>query len=300
MRAARFHRYGGPEVLTVEEAPEPHAGPGSIRIRVRAASINPIDWLFRSGALAQAVPLELPAVPGRDAAGVVDEVGPGVEGVERGELVFGLGGLADTTAEFAVLTAWAPVPPTWSIEEAAAAGLGSVTALRGLSPLGDLRGRTLLIDGVSGAVGTAAAAAALHAGATVIGTAREANHAALRDAGIVPTTYGPGLPERVSELAPQGVDIALHAAPSDALATLVEIVGDPARVVTVLDREGAARLGTHQVDAENDSAVLAAAAELGRDGHYRPRVAHVLPLEEIAKAHELAEGGGGKVVVTLD
>lgn len=299
MRAARFHRYGDPEVLTVEDAPEPHAGPGSIRIRVRAASVNSIDWLFRAGALAQAVPLELPAVPGRDAAGVVDEVGPDVEGVEPGELVFGLGGLADTTAEFAVLTAWAPVPPTWTVEEAAAAGLGSATALRALAPFGDLRGRTLLLDGASGAVGTAAVAAAVHAGATVIGTAREANHESLRAAGVLPTAYGPGLAERVRVLAPQGVDVALHAAPSDGLPALVEIVGDPARVVTVLDRDGAARLGTHLVDAANDSSVLAAAAALGRDGHYRPRVSHVLPLDDIAKAHEIAEAGRGKVVVTV-
>ncbi len=300
MRAARFHRYGGPGVLTVEDAPEPHAGPGSIRIRVRAASINPIDWLIRAGALEQALPLELPVIPGRDAAGVVDEVGPDVEGVAPGDLVFGLGGVADTTAEFAVLTAWAPVPSTWSVEEAAAAGLGSVTALRALAPFGDLRGRTLLVDGASGAVGTAATAAALHAGATVIGTAREANHESLRAAGIVPTTYGPGLPERVRALAPHGVDAALHAAASDALPDLVDLVGgDPTRVVTVIDREGAARLGTHLVDAANDSSVLAAAAELGREGHYRPRVAHVLPLDDIAKAHELAAGGSGKVVVTV-
>jgi NADPH:quinone reductase-like Zn-dependent oxidoreductase len=300
MRAARFHRYGGPEVLTVEEAPEPHAGPGSIRIRVRAASVNPIDWLLRAGALAEFLPLDLPAVPGRDAAGVVDEVGPQVEGVAPGDLVFGLGGHADTTAEFAVLTAWAPIPPTWSVEEAAAAGLGAVTALRALAPFGDLRGRTLLVDGASGAVGTAAVAAAVHAGATVVGTAREANHEALRAAGVLPTTYGPGLPERVRALAPQGVDAALHAAASDALPDLVQIVGgDPSRVVTVIDRDGAARLGTHLVDAANDSSVLDRAAALGRDGHYRPRVGHVLPLDEIVKAHELAEAGNGKVVVTV-
>ncbi|WP_018330396.1 NADP-dependent oxidoreductase [Actinomycetospora chiangmaiensis] len=299
MRAARFHRYGGPEVLTVEDAPEPHAGSGSIRIRVGAASVNPIDWLLRAGALAEFLPLDLPAIPGRDAAGVVDEVGPDVEGVAPGDLVFGLGGHADTTAEFAVLTAWAPVPSTWSVEEAAAAGLGAVTSLRALAPFGDLRGRTLLVDGASGAVGTAATAAAVHAGATVIGTAREANHESMRAAGVLPTPYGPGLPDRVRALAPQGVDVALHAAASDALPDLVEIVGDPTRVVTVIDRDGAARLGTHLVDAANDSAVLAVAAELGRAGHYRPRVAHVLPLDDIVKAHELAAAGNGKVVVTL-
>ena len=299
MQAARFHRYGNPDVLVVEDAPEPHAGEYSVRIEVRATSVNPIDVLLRAGHLQQFLPLDLPAVPGRDAVGVVDEVGPGVEGTEVGDLVFGLGGISDTTAEFAVLTAWSTVPSEWSTEQAAAAGLASATAAAALEVLGDLGGRTLLVEGATGAVGSAVAAFALAAGATVIGTGRESNHVHLTAMGVRPTDYGPGLAERVAALAPDGVDAAVHAAPSASLPDLLEIVGDPARVVTVIDTEGAARLGVHKVDARNDSALLDQASDLGRRGHYTPRVEHVLPVESIAEAHALAEGGSGKVVVTL-
>ncbi|WP_380166784.1 alcohol dehydrogenase catalytic domain-containing protein [Jannaschia sp. R86511] len=316
MQAARYHRYGDPDVLVVEEAPEPRAVPGSVRIRVQAASVNPIDVLLRAGRLSEVLPLDLPAVPGRDAAGVVDEVGPGVTGTSVGDIVFGLGGLSDTTAEHAVLTAWGPVPPTWTAGQAAAAGLATATAIAALDTLRQalgvpsgatqsdgepdpLAGRTLLIEGASGAVGSAAAAVALAAGARVVGTARESNHAFLADLGVLPTTYGAGLGERVAALAPDGVDAALHAAPSASLPDLVDIVGSPSRVVTVIDGEGAARLGLAKVDARNDSTLLRRGADLGRRGLYTPRVSHELPLASVSEAHALAEGGSGKVVVTI-
>lgn len=299
MQAARYHRYGDPDVLVVEDAPPPHAGAGSVRIKVWATSVNPIDFLLRAGHLQDVLPLELPAVPGRDAVGVVDEIGPGVEGTRVGDLVFGLGGVSDTTAQFAVLSAWSVVPSDWSTEQAAAAGLASATAANVIAALGDLDGRTLLIEGASGAVGSAVAAFALAAGATVIGTARQVNHAHLTDLGVQATTYGPGLGERVAALAPAGIDVAVHAAPSASLPDLVDIVGDVARVVTVIDAEGAARLGLRKIDARNDSILLQRAADLGRRGLYTPRVEHVLPLASIAKAHTLAQEGSGKVVITL-
>lgn len=80
MRAARFHEYGEAGSLVIEQVPDPHPGPGEIRVRVAAAGVNPIDWKLRAGALHQLFPLELPAVPGRDGAGVVDEIGDGVRG----------------------------------------------------------------------------------------------------------------------------------------------------------------------------------------------------------------------------
>lgn len=297
MRAARFHSYGAPGVLVVEDAPEPHAQEGSIRIRVHATSVNPIDVLLRAGHLERFLPLALPAVPGRDAVGVVDEVGPGVTDTKVGDLVFGLGGISDTTAEFAVLTAWSLVPEAWSMAQAAAAGLASATAAAALEALGDVHGKTLLIEGASGAVGSAAAAFALAAGATVIGTGRESNHPYLESLGVVPTTYGPGLATRVQSLAPEGVDAALHAAPSESLSELLRLVGDPSRVVTVIDDLGAARLGTRKVDARNDSTLLRHAAALGRAGLYTPRVDHELSLADVADAHALAETGRGKVVI---
>ncbi len=298
MRAARFHTYGPPDVLVVEDAPEPHAIEGAVRIKVQATSVNPIDYLLRAGALQQFFALDLPAIPGRDAAGVVDEVGPGVADVHVGDVVFGLGGVSDTNAQFAVLTAWSPVPKQWSAAQAAAAGLASATAAAALEGLGDLSGKTLLIEGASGAVGSAVAAFALAAGATVIGTGRPASHERLQTIGVLPTTYGPGLRERVAALAPQGVDAAVHAAPSDTLRDLVSIVGDPSRVVTVIDAQGAAQLNASKVDARNDSALLQHAAALGRQGLYTPYVAHKLSLDDVVEAHTLAERSSDKVVIT--
>src|SRR4051812_48625954 len=109
MRALQFKAYGGPEVLEWDEAPEPQAGPGQIRIAVRAASVNPIDWKLFNGAMAGGEPLAGTAYLGYDAAGVVDEVGEGVTGVTVGDEVFGRG--RNTQAGVPGLGPWGPKPP---------------------------------------------------------------------------------------------------------------------------------------------------------------------------------------------
>jgi len=302
MRAARFHEYGGAEILVIEQAPDPHPGPGEIRVRVAAASVNPIDWKLRSGALHEIFPVDLPVVPGRDGAGVVDEIGDGVQGVSIGDRVFGLGGVTGATAELLVLSAWAHTPAVWTDEQAAGAGLASVTAMRGLDALGPLVGRTLLVEGAAGGVGSAAVEIALSQGAdTVIGTASERNHEFLTSLGAVPTTYGPGLAQRLATLAPHGVDLVLDTAASGSLGDLVAIAGDPKRVATVADHAAGQRLGTHVANAANDSTLLSTAAELGGQGRYTPRIEHVFPLEQIADAHAQAERGRtrGKIVISV-
>lgn len=301
MRAARYHQYGDVETLVVEQAPDPRPGPGEIRVRVAAASVNPVDWKVRSGVAREVFPVELPAIPGRDAAGVVDEIGEGVQGVSVGDRVFGLGGVTGATAELAVLSAWAHAPATWTDEQAAGAGLASVTAMGGLKALGPLRGRTLLVEGAAGGVGSAAVEIAVAQGATVIGTASERNHEFLTSLGAVPTTYGTGLAERLATLAPDGVDIALDTAASGSLGDLVAIVGDPARVATVADHSNAQSLGVSVANAANDPTLLAEAAELGGQGRYTPRVERTFPLGEIADAHAYAERGHtrGKIVVSV-
>nr|WP_307851332.1 NADP-dependent oxidoreductase [Nocardiopsis sp. MG754419] len=272
-----------------------------MRIRVAAAGVNPIDWKARAGALRGLLPVELPAIPGRDAVGVVDEVGEGVQDTVVGDRVFGLGGVTGATAELALLSARAQAPATWSDEESAGAGLASVTALGGLKVLGPLPGRTLLIEGAAGGVGSAAAEIALAHGATVIGTAGEHDHAFLAELGAIPTTYGSGLARRVAALAPQGVDCAFDTAASGSLDDLVAITGAPTRVSTIADHANARRLGTHLVNAVNDPALLDAAAELGRQGRYTPRIERTYPLERIAEAHARAERGRtrGKIVIRI-
>lgn len=299
MRALRFHEYGDPTVLVLDDVPEPHAGPGQVRISVRATSVNPRDWKVRAGLLAKMRPSTFPAFTGSDAAGTVDEVGEGVAGVQVGDEVFGLA--AGAAAEQAVLTAWAPVPSTWTTEQAGAAGLAATTAVAGLNALGDIAGKTVLVEGAAGGVGSAAVQVAIARGATVVGTASEANHDFLRALGALPTTYGPNLAERVAALAPGGVDAALDTAGSGSLADLVVLVGDPSKVATIADF-GAAALGASMVAGTANAATdLAEVARLGQDGALVVHVQATFPLEQGGAAQALVQGGHtrGKVVITL-
>ncbi|MFJ9054780.1 NADP-dependent oxidoreductase [Streptomyces sp. NPDC102409] len=302
MRAARYHEYGGTDTLVVEHAPDPLPGPGEVRVRVAAAGVNPVDWKVRNGSVRDFFPVDLPAIPGRDVVGLVDMIGEGATSVGIGDRVFGLCGVTGATAELAVLSAWAPAPTAWSDEEAAGAGLASVTALGGLKALGvQLEGRTLLIEGAAGGVGGAAVEIARALGATVIGTASERNHAYLTSLGAIPVAYGAGLAERLTRLAPNGVDLVLDAAASGSLSDLVEIAGAPDRVVTVADHMNAQRLGVRVADAVNDSTLLAEAGALGEQGRYVPRIDRTYRLEDIAQAHAHSEGGHvrGKIVVLV-
>ncbi|MEV6792568.1 NADP-dependent oxidoreductase [Streptomyces sp. NPDC051320] len=231
MKRVSFAEFGGPDVLQLIDAEEPHAGPGRIRIAVRAAGVNPVDWRVREGQVLGAHPIELPAGVGLDASGVVDEVGEGVEGVEVGDHVFGEG--SGTYAEFAVLWAWARMPEGLTFEEAA--GYPSVveTALRIIREVGVRPGQTLLASGASGGVGSAVLQIARDRGITVIGTAGAANQDYLRNLGAVATTYGEGWVERVRQLGQ--VDAALDLAGSGVIRELVELTGDPQKVISIAD-----------------------------------------------------------------
>jgi NADPH:quinone reductase-like Zn-dependent oxidoreductase len=241
MKAVTFSDYGGPEVLRVAEVDEPHPGRGQVRIAVRAAGVNPIDWKARGGMLREILPVSFPAIDGREAAGVVDEVGPEAVGA-IGDEVFGfaVGGAA---AEYAILDDLAPKPAGLSWEQAAGLPVAAETSVRVFNVLGGIgAGQTLLIDGAAGGVGAVAVQMAVARGARVVGTASERNHDFLRSLGAEPTTYGPGLVERVSALAPDGVDLAFDTAGHGGVPDLITLTSDPARVATIADF-GAAALG---------------------------------------------------------
>ncbi|MEW2354593.1 NADP-dependent oxidoreductase [Spirillospora sp. NPDC029432] len=231
MKKVIFAEFGGPDVLQLIDAEKPHAGPGQVRIAVRAAGVNPVDWRVREGQSLKAHPIELPAGLGLDAAGVVDEVGEDVEGVEVGDHVFGEG--SATYAEFAVLSAWARMPEGLTFEEAA--GYPSVveTALRIIREVGVRPGQTLLVSGASGGVGSAVLQIARDRGIAVIGTAGAANQDYLRSLGARATTYGEGWVERVRRLG--DVDAALDLAGSGVIRELVELTGDPRKVISIAD-----------------------------------------------------------------
>lgn len=298
MQAVTYREYGEPSVLKVEDTPEPHAGPGKVRIRVEAASVNPIDWKLRAGYLQQVMPLQFPVIPGRDAAGVVDEVGDGVTGTVVGDRVFGLSDTG-TTAEYSVLTAWAPIPDAWTVEQAAAAGVASETAIRVLDLLNVGAGSTLLVDGAAGGVGSAAVQIAVARGATVIGTASEHNHEYLRSLGATPTTYGPGLADRVTALAPGGVDAAFDVTGAGSLPDLITVASGADNVVTIADQTAQEHGVRMSAGTEKPELALAEAADLGKAGKYAPHVATAYRLEQTAEAHSVSQAGHvqGKLVV---
>ena len=301
MQALQFKAYGGPDVLAVGEAPEPHAGKGQVRIAVRAASVNPIDWKIRAGLLSDGVELEEPVIPGVDGAGVVDEVGDGVDTVLIGDEVFGLG--SATSAEYAVLDHVGPKPASMSWEDAAALPVAVETAARTLDLLGVDSGNTVLVEGAAGGVGSAAVQLAVARGATVIGTGNETNHDYIRGLGAIPTTYGAGLAERVAALAPDGVDAALDTPGKGSVPALIEIVGEPSQVVSIADFSAPERGARATSGAEERATyALAAVAGLFEQGAFVVNVQQVFPLADGAQAHRLSEGGHvrGKLVLTVD
>jgi NADPH:quinone reductase-like Zn-dependent oxidoreductase len=298
MLALSYTKYGDPSVLELRQVPEPHAGPGQVRIAVRAAGVNPTDWKFRSGLLKDAFPMQLPAIVGFEASGVVDEVGADVDGVRVGDDVFGMG--SATSAEFAVLDHFTHKPAALSWEQAAGVALVAETALRGLELLGVASGQTLLIEGAAGGVGSAAAQFAIARGLTVIGTASEPNREYLRSLGVVPTTYGPGLRDRVAALAPGGIDAVLDAAGKGSLKNLVEIAGGPEKVVTLADFS-AAEHNVRLTVAPEAFHALPEAARLFEEGRYTVAVDSAFGLADAAKAHERSEAGHlrGKIVLKV-
>lgn len=310
MRAASYDTFGGPEVLTVGERPDPPVGPDTVLVRVRATSVNPVDWKVREGHLSGAFPHHLPIIPGWDVAGVVEAVGPAVRtGVQVGDEVWGYVRRDDVSQGTAAELVPAPErtvalkPPTLSFEEAAAVPLAGLTAHQALVEVLQVGpGERVLVHAASGGVGQLAVQIAVARGAEVVGTASPAHHDLVRQLGatvVLDHHAGP-----VSEqLAAHGgpVDAVLDLVGGDALADAAAQVKDPARVVSIIDPGAVAEIGGRYVFVRPDRDGLDALAALVEQGRLRVTVARTFPLAEIADAHRLSEEGspGGKIVVTV-
>lgn len=302
MRAMTVAGAGPDGVLELAEVATPVPGAGEVRVRVRAAGVQPADVAVLRGRLPPGVERPRPLVPGNELAGVIDAVGPGVTRWADGDEVIAfttLGALAEQAVVPAEQVVTTPAGVAW--EEAAALSASGQTAHTALEDLGVGPGDTLVVHAAAGGVGTMAVQLAVARGARVIGTARPENHGHLRALGAEPVAYGDGLIERLREMAPGGADAALDAIGNGALAASLAIVPDRRRIGTVADHAAAARLGLRAIRTRRSAARLAELTRLVEEGRLRVVVSARVPLHDAARALERVEDGHarGKVVVTV-
>jgi NADPH:quinone reductase-like Zn-dependent oxidoreductase len=303
-RSVRFDQFGGPEQLhVVRDADPPHPGPGSVRVRVYSAGLNPVELkILRGGPSAAAYNVVPPTGNGNDFAGCVDEVGEGVAGVQAGDWVFG-GARMRAQADFLIIEASKvlPRPDRLTNDEAGSLDIVGRTAWASVQSLALTEDDTVLVSAAAGGVGVIACQLARRAGATVIGTASPENHEFLRELGVIPVAYGDHLADRVREVAPR-LTAALDNHGPDTIDAALELGVPGSRINTIAARghrtdAGITGVGGQQATLED----LARVAELVASGEVVLPIDTVYPLERVREAYEhLAKGHlRGKVVLAL-
>ena len=304
-RTVRFQSYGEPaEVLRLEETTLPGPASQRVRVKVQACGLNPADWALCRGLFAGSLPRGI----GLEVAGTVDAVGEEVTDLEIGQLVFGPVDFVTTASagasDYAILQHWTAVPHGLNAIDAAALPMAVAIAYGSLDCLGVEAGTTVLINGAGTTVGFAAVQISLLRGARVIATAGATFAEQLRALGAVVTAYGSGLPERVSALLDKSPDVILDVAPvSGALPALVQIAGDPKRVMTISDFAAAKTLGVRSNLEEPGMRirydVLKEFADLAAQGRFSIPIARTFALAEWKTALSVSEGqqARGKLIL---
>jgi NADPH:quinone reductase-like Zn-dependent oxidoreductase len=308
MKALRFHEYGDPGVLRVDEVERPTPGAGQALVQVAGTSFNPVDATFRAGFMQQAVPLELPHIPGIDVAGTVEALGAGVTGPAAGTAVFGFLPMNENgaAAEYALAPAdiLAAAPAGIPLSDAAAVPAVALTAWQALHEHAALQpGGRILINGAGGAVGHYAIQFAKLVGARVIATAsprsRDAVAAAGPDEIIDHTTT-----DVVQAAGPVEVVLNLIRTDDAAMAALVGLVVPGGVLVSTgspAHEDADRKVRAISMRVRSDAAQLAEIARLIDAGTVTVDVRGRYPLADAARVHELDAAGelGGKVVITV-
>lgn len=303
MRAVGVTNYGGPEALELVDLPEEHAGPGKIRIRVHAAAVNPTDTYVRNGDRADQQKADPPPyVPGMDAAGVIDEIGPDVEtDLQVGERVMAVvmpRGAQGAYRESLVVPAAsvARAPAGSSHAEASTLPMNGLTARLSLDLLGLSPGQTLAVTGSAGAYGGYMVQLGKADGLTVIADASEADRALVESLGadiVVPR--GDDFAQSVRQHFPDGVDGLADGAVQNAL--VVDAVRDGGAFTSIRGWQGNDTRGisfsvTFVRDYAREQAKLDQLRQQAEDGQVTLRVAQVYPAAQAAEAHRRLEAGG--------
>jgi NADPH2:quinone reductase len=325
MQASRAHQFGGPDVLELEEVPDPIAGPGQVRVRIRAVGVNPYETYMRAGAYA--IKPDLPYIPGADAAGAIDQIGDGVTGWKAGDRVY-ISGTAihkayGAYAQRAVCNADQVhrLPDRISFSQGAGLFVPYVTAWRALFGRANTRaGDVVMIHGASGGVGSAATQFAVSAGATVVGTAGTAEGLeVVRDQGArfaVNHRNANYLDEITSVTNGRGPDVILEMLANVNLDHDLTVVATGGRIVVIGNRGrveidarkimtkdvsvfGLALWGIPPDEIRRAHAAIVAGLE---SGALNPVVGTEMPLRDAAKAHVqvMEPGARGKIVLIPD
>ncbi|MFC4224123.1 NADP-dependent oxidoreductase [Lysinibacter cavernae] len=306
MRAVVYEEFGGPGVLQIVTVPDPETPvDNQVVIEVRAVGINPYDRKVRSGL----VPLKDPKFPRgicSDFAGVVVEAGSEAVHADGSQILAGhevmgwsIGGsLRELVRVRSAQLARKPASLDWTV--AGSLTTPGLTAVAALETLNIGPNDTVLLSAASGSVGVLYAQLAIARGATVIGTASERNHDVLRAHGILPTTYGPGLADRVRAIAPEGITAVQDNAGRETVEAGLEL-GLPAdRICSIVDYGAIAEFGIVSPGQYVRSAVtLGVLAQRAADGDLDLPIANVFPLDRVVDAFTLLESGhsGGKIVI---
>jgi NADPH:quinone reductase-like Zn-dependent oxidoreductase len=294
-KAVQFDRYGEADVLEVRDVPKPVPAAGEVLVEVKAAAINPGEAMIRRGALHDRWPATFPSWQGSDMAGVVAEVGDGVDTFGVGDEVLGFTDNRDSQAQFVVVPAGqlTAKPPDVSWQVAGSLYVAGTTAYAAVRAVALKPGDTVAVAGAAGGVGTVAVQLAKRTGATVLGIAGPPNDDWLTTHGVIPVNYGDGLANRLRAEAPDGqVDAFLDFFGGGYVELAVTELGiDPQRVDTIIDFPAIERFGVKgegNADAGN-ATVLAELADLTATGALEVPVAGEYPLDQVQEAYRRLE-----------
>jgi NADPH:quinone reductase-like Zn-dependent oxidoreductase len=303
-RFVQYDEFGDRSNLKVVEVQEPTAGAGQVRVRVKAAGLNPVDYkIFHGGPGAQAYGATVPSGVGNDFAGVVDQVGDGVTEFAVGDKVFG-GARNFAEADYVVVPvdAIVPKPEGLSFEVAGSLPVVGRTAWASVASLDLTEDDTVLVSAAAGGVGVLAVQLAVRAGATVVGTASVENHEFLESLGVIPVAYGDGLVERLREAAPGGYTAALDNHGPQTIDVAIELGIPIARINTIAAYGPAARGAQGVGGSHATNADLEHMAQLLADAEIVLPIDSVFPLERVVDAYAKLEAGHvrGKIVLVTE
>ena len=303
VKAFGYNSNGGPDVQEFLDLDMPTPMPGELLVEVRTAGVNPVDWKIRSGMMGAARESDFPAVLGVEVSGVVRGVGKDVEGFAENDEIFGsvaTGSGAYTEYTLVTANAAAHKPPQVSFNDAATLPVAAATAYDGVTQLNLTEGQTLLINGIGGGVGVAAAQIARDLGINVIGTASEDKRTLVETLGATLIASGDGVSDRIKQIMPDGVDAIFDLAGGEALKAVAALASDGSKIISAGD-PGVEALGGHMVERDRTHRVLEIVAALVADGKLDPHVEDVRTLDEAADAIAAVEIGHarGKVVIAV-